>query len=166
MSRGSRKNGKKRGRGSGTGTMVYVDGNTLRKLDVYPERSRRRKERQERQSVRNEAAVQQRHISPGYVFFLLLALSVTASICIAYIDVRARITTSQREIASLEKQLSELKLANDEEYDRIMGDVDLEEIKRIAMNELGMKYPNENQVVHIDKGGDDYVRQFGDIPEN
>ena len=40
-----------------------------------------------------------------------------------------------------------------------------EEIKRIAMTELGMKYPDQSQVVNISGESDDYVRQYGKIPE-
>ena len=59
-----------------------------------------------------------------------------------------------------------MKLANDEEYDRIMGSVDMEEIKKIAMNELHMKYPDSGQVSNMIESTDsDYVRQYKEIPK-
>ena len=58
-----------------------------------------------------------------------------------------------------------MKLANDETYTKIMSSVDLEEIKRIAVSELGMKYAKEGQVVQYTGEGNDYVRQYSDIPQ-
>ena len=65
---------------------------------------------------------------------------------------------------SLQSKVSSLKLENDEEYDRIMGNVDMEEIKRIAMNELHMKYPDSGQVEITESTDSDYVRQYKEIP--
>ena len=50
-------------------------------------------------------------------------------------------------------------------YTKIMSNVDLDEIKRIAIGELGMKYAKEGQVITYSGEGSDYVRQYGDIPE-
>ena len=58
-----------------------------------------------------------------------------------------------------------MKLENDETYTKIMSSVDLEEIKRIAINELGMKYAKEGQVITYSGEGSDYVRQYDDIPD-
>ena len=46
-----------------------------------------------------------------------------------------------------------------------MSSVDLEEIKRIAISELGMKYAKEGQVITYSGEGSDYVRQYDDIPD-
>ena len=47
----------------------------------------------------------------------------------------------------------------------IMSSIDLEEIKRIAVSELGMKYAKEGQVIQYTGEGNDYVRQYSDIPD-
>ena len=52
-----------------------------------------------------------------------------------------------------------MRLANDEEYNRIVNSIDLEEIKRIAMGELGMVYAQEGQVITYENKGYDYMRQ-------
>ncbi len=148
------------GRSAGS---IYLDGNTVRTIeprfdekDDIPVRSGKKKSR---------VSVPEVRVSLGYYAFVMLAIIVTAAVCIWYVDIRSKITASQRQVSRLESQLNELKLSNDEEYERIMGSVDLEEIKRIAMNELGMKYPDQNQVVNISGKGDDYVRQYEKIPE-
>ena len=50
-------------------------------------------------------------------------------------------------------------------FSRFQSNVDLDEIKRIAIGELGMKYAKEGQVITYSGEGSDYVRQYGDIPE-
>ena len=67
--------------------------------------------------------------------------------------------------ARLEKELNNLKLSNDDELARINSNVNLDEIKRIAIGELGMVYAQEGQIVYYNNEGSDYVRQFGDIPK-
>ena len=75
------------------------------------------------------------------------------------------ITSSVKNISRLESQLNNLRLDNDEEYNRVLASVDLEEIKKIAMNELGMKYANQGQIVVVDGEESDYVRQYADLPK-
>lgn len=70
-----------------------------------------------------------------------------------------------KNIATLEAQLSELKAENDDEYNRVTSSVDLEEIREIAINELGMVYAGADQVILYDGQGSDYVRQYGEIPK-
>ena len=101
----------------------------------------------------------------GYVVFLMAALLVAGYVLIGYIQMQADITTQMKEIAKLESQLYNLELANDEELTRINSSIDLEEIKRIAIGELGMVYATEGQIVHYTNEGSDYVRQLCDIPE-
>ena len=103
-------------------------------------------------------------VSFGYYLFFFIALALTASVCIGYVRIQSDILESQKRVAALESTLSQLRLSNDEEYERIAGSIDLEEIKRIAMTDLNMKYPDESQVVHISMESDDYVRQYGRIP--
>ena len=90
---------------------------------------------------------------------------ISAAVCIWYVQVRSEITASQKEVSRLEKELSQLRQSNDEEYERILGAVDLEAIKKIAMRDMHMSYPREEQVIGISNESDDYVRQYGDIPE-
>ena len=51
------------------------------------------------------------------------------------------------------------KMANDEEYSRITSNINLEEIKRIAIGELGMTYATEGQVIPYESNSNDYMRQ-------
>ena len=59
----------------------------------------------------------------------------------------------------MESELNSLTLANDEEYSRITSNINLEEIKRIAIGELGMTYAAEGQVIPYESNSNDYMRQ-------
>jgi len=104
-------------------------------------------------------------MNPGYVLFLAFAMAVSGAILLSYIRLQSDITNSVNHIAELESEVNSLKLSNDEEYSRIESSVNLEEIKRIAIEELGMTYASEGQIVEYSSEGGDYVRQVKDIPD-
>ena len=70
----------------------------------------------------------------------------------------------RNKIASLESQLTELKLANDNAYEEAVSSVDMEEVKRIAVNELGMTYADEGQIILYNNQEGDYIRQYAEVP--
>ena len=98
----------------------------------------------------------------GYVVFLMGALCAAAFVLINYIQLQADLTNRIRNIATLESELNAMKLANDEEYSRITSSVDLEEIKRVAIGELGMSYAKEGQIITYKAEGNDYMRKVDD----
>lgn len=104
-----------------------------------------------------------RHMNFAYVLFLTMAMAATGFILIGYIWIQSEITTSIKTISSLENQVNNLKLENDETLSRIESSVDMEEIRRIAITELGMTYAQEGQIVEIPDEGSDYVRQYAEI---
>jgi hypothetical protein len=149
------------GRSGGYGE-YYVDGSAVRKIDV-------RREIEEAPITRTSHAVRRNrekaaHMNVGYVAFLALALCVASVMLIGYIRLQAENTAALDTIAQKESQLNALKLSNDEEYSRIISSVDLEHVKDVAINELGMQYAQEGQIVEIETQGDDYVRQYQDMP--
>ena len=86
--------------------------------------------------------------------------------CVNYLQLQAETTSRMKNIASLETQLESLRKENDDHYTRIMTSVDLDYIRDVAINELGMVYAGSDQVVLYDNGTDDYVRQNEDIPSD
>ncbi len=152
-------------RKNSTKRIGYVEGTTVRKMQTkeLPDRSRERKRRIHTGRARREKA---ERMGPGYAFFLFAACALTLWVCVGYLQLQADNTARVKNIASLESQLTELKQENDEEYNRVVISVDLEEIREIAINELGMVYAQEDQVVLYDGEGSDYVKQYADIPES
>ena len=142
---------------------IYIDGNTARKLQSIPvNRNRMQNDQIRRQQVKRQHRVAPMNL--GYIFFMMRATLVVCVVLIGYVELQADITNRINHISKLESQLNDLKLANDEEYTKIMSSVDLEEIKRIAIEELGMKYAKDGQVITYSGEGNDYVRQYKEIP--
>ncbi len=137
----------------------YVHGNTVRKVNE-PVRRNAPYHVQE-PSVRKK----RHHMSLGYLLFLSTAVVLMGLTLTWYISLQSQITGSVKNIATLQSQLNTLKQENDEAYNRANGNVDLDEVKRIAIQEYGMTYATEGQIVtYSDGGGNDYVRQIAPIP--
>jgi len=99
------------------------------------------------------------HMSAGYVLFLATALLAAGFILVNYIQLQAELTGLTKTVAVKESELNSLKVENDEAYNRVVNSIDLEEIRRIAIQELGMIYAQEGQVVIYENEGHDYMRQ-------
>jgi len=141
----------------------YINGSLATKEDIVREMQKPFKP-VDAKVARNRAKAKK--MGPGYVLFLAAAVVALCVMLISYLDMRADLTTSTKRVASLEQELNNLKLANDEELERIEGSVNLEEIKQIAVEELGMSYAKVGQVVTISDEGSDYVRQLQELPKN
>ena len=142
----------------------YVYGNTARKIN-NPQRYTR-SEMPLHELKRTQAKRRAHRMSFGYLLFLSLAVFATGIILTWYITLQADITTSVKEVSTLEAQLNTLKQDNDEAYNKAVSSLDLEEIKRIAIGEYGMTYATDGQIVTYSGGsGNDYVRQVAPIPD-
>ena len=141
---------------------AYVVGNTVRKLNVVEELQNPVQQKPVNHAVRKnrEKAL---YMNLGYVLFLVAALASAAIILIGYIQLQAEITLSVKNIAAMESELNDLRLTNDEDYARAASSVDLEEIRSVAIGELGMRYAKEGQIINVSGEGNDYVRQLADI---
>ena len=106
------------------------------------------------------------HMSAGYVIFLSVALGAAGLILAGYIRLQCDITNTIKSIARLESTVNSMTMDNEEEYNRILASVDLEEIRKIAIEDLGMKYATQGQIVSISGEESDYVRQYQDLPDN
>lgn len=101
-------------------------------------------------------------MSAGYVCFLGLALLAAGLILVNYIQMQAQLTNLTRSVASMESELNSARIANDEEYNRIVNSINLEEVKRIAIGELGMTYAQEGQIISYSGVKNDYMRKVTD----
>ena len=141
----------------------YVQGNVVRRLDVTKEIEGQPVKKTNNTARKNRDRA--KNMSAGYVLFLCVALFIAGFTLTNYIGLQSDITNSVKHISKLEKQLNDLKLANDEEYSRITSSVNLEEIKRVAIQELGMQYAEEGQIISFASENNDYVKQMADIPQ-
>ena len=74
-------------------------------------------------------------------------------------SLQSELTAMTKTVARRESELNQLKLANDEEYNRIISSINLEEVRRIAMGELGMVYAEEGQIITYEGNRSDYMRK-------
>ncbi|WP_243140789.1 hypothetical protein [Candidatus Galacturonibacter soehngenii] len=147
-------------------TSAYQYGNTVRQFQVIPNQydtSEMDKPKLSNSTRKNrEKAL---NMNFGYVMFLAIAAIVTLVVCISYLRLQAETTHRVKNISSLEKEVADLRSDNDETYNRINNSIDLEHIKQVALEEIGMVYASEDQVVLYDNQESDYVRQYSDIPK-
>lgn len=154
------------GRRTSYGRDTYVDGNTVRKRQ--PEYAPVREEIRAPKRLSNTARKNRdkaANMNPGYIIFLSLAMIITGYFCIQYLELQSDITSRVKNISILESRYNELKTENDETENRIKGAASLEAIKKQAMDELGMQYAKEDQIVTYASEEGDYVRQYIEIDE-
>lgn len=151
-----------------------VDGNTVRRVEAEPDYRRQQRERQEKEERENlrrrrRAAARNREkelrMSKSYVVFLTMAVTVFGVFCGSYIKLQSDVTARMKAIAKLESQITDLKADNDEAYKRINTTVDLDGIRNTAINELGMFYATEDQIVYYSVDRSDYMNQYTEIPQ-
>lgn len=142
----------------------YIEGNTVRKIQPLEHPPRRQGTRRR---VGNRQAEKGRvqYVNIFYSVFLTAAAVMVLWSCVNYLQLQAETTSRIKNIAALETELENLRKENDDDYTRIMTAVDLDYIKEVAINELGMVYAEEDQVVLYDGGTRDYVRQNAEIPD-
>ncbi|MCM1027439.1 MAG: cell division protein FtsL [Roseburia sp.] len=99
-----------------------------------------------------------RYMNAGYLLFLVAAVCAATMILVNYIQLQAELTNRIRSVAAKESELNSMRIANDEEYNRIVSGVNLEEIRRIAIGELGMIYAQEEQIILYTNEDSDYMR--------
>ena len=156
---------------------AYIEGTAVRKLSQYeqavpdempqrhyaPEKSRPKT--RQKALDRRRARARAFQMNMGYVGFLSIAAVACLFICVNYLKLQAQVTESRKEISRMESSYSDLKLSNDAAYSKAVSSVDLDAIRDIAINELGMVYANQDQIVTYDKQDKDYVRQYEEVPK-
>ncbi|MDO4522569.1 MAG: hypothetical protein Q4B57_05405 [Eubacteriales bacterium] len=143
---------------------TYIDGNVVRQIEAAPKRTRQELPREvARKNIRRNREKSQR-VNLPYVAFLTVVSITTVFVCVNYLRLQADGISYRSEIAGLESNLSSLKLANDNAYENAISSVDMEQVKYIAINELGMEYADEGQVITYSNEDGDYIRQYAEIP--
>ena len=117
-------------------------------------------------TVRLEPLKHKKHkMNPIPILAGMVLLGVFVYISIQHLTLQSQITSCTKSISNIEKEYLELKQENDDEQRRVEASYNISEIKEVAMNELGMVYPEEGQIIYFDSKGSDYVKQFAEIPK-
>lgn len=137
----------------------YTSGNAARKYYEEPEYERKE------YVVPSKRPNRRVHVSPFYGIMVIGAIMVMAFVAVGYVSLQSQVTNLRKEKGQLSNQYENMKLANDLYYEEMISKIDLKEIERIAVEELGMKMAGEGQVMTYSNDFDDYVIQYADIPE-
>ena len=159
--------------------MTYIEGNAVRRMDAMPDdweseqkrrREREQREIQERKRARRRRAVARRNqdkaliMNRGYVAFLAMAAIVTCITAGFYIKLQSDVTIRLENIAALETSVNNLKADNDATSKRLATSVKMEDVKKQAIDVLGMGYPSEDQIVYYEIDSADFMSQYSEIP--
>lgn len=144
----------------GAGRTVYQYGNTARQLDIRRQLQEAPKKQLSNETRKNRDKAT--HMNVGYVLFLAAALCVCAVVLMHYLQLQSDLTAKVKQVSRLESQLNNLQLANEEDYNRVVSSVDLEQIRKVAIGELGMSYAKEGQIVKYEGTGSDYMRRVSE----
>jgi cell division protein FtsL len=99
------------------------------------------------------------------ILMLTVAIGITFYTCVEYLGVQADTTKMNNEITSLERELLKLQNQNDAALSKVNTSLDLSYIYQVATEELGMMYPDSDQILNYKSNLSDYVRQYGEVPE-
>jgi len=144
----------------------YVYGNVVTKPVYEPKRQYEEPSRQKRTSSQvrknRKKALQ---MSPGYVLFLTAAAVLALVVCINYVQLQARITSSSKNVTVMQQELAALREENTTRYNAVMDTVNLEEVRKKA-DEMGMVYATADQIMQYESPSAGSVKQYEAIPEN
>lgn len=144
-----------------TNSHLYVYGNTAHKLNEVPQREDRQGRKQKRNTLQKPLP---NRMNLGYVLFLSIVTVAMFYIWSSYIHIQTEVDERLRNISSIEAQIESLKQTNDTEYARINSSIDLDEIRRIAIEELGMVYASKEQVKNYEDTENEYMKQYEELP--
>ncbi len=136
---------------------TYIYGNTVRKEQV---------KQPVQKPVQKQAQKQTQHVSAGYVVFLTVAAVIALFVCVRYLQLQSEVSNRSDNIVYLQQQLGELQEENIAREDSIMNSMNLEEIRDIAINDLGMVYATSEQIIRYNDPIGNKVTQYSGIPES
>ena len=135
-----------------------------RKKTVRPEREVLRQPQKKTSARVRENRRRALAVDRGYVGFLMIMSAICVGMCIYYLQLCSLATSQLETNSKLESELTTLKSENDALYENITNSVDLSAVREYAMNELGMKYADEDQIIWYNTEGSEYVRQYQEVP--
>jgi hypothetical protein len=142
----------------------YIPDSTARKLKPAPVIMIVKPEEDEKsKNIHRKNRDRAKNMTFPYVLFMTLMLLVSGLTLSTYIGLQSDITNTIKHISRLERELNSVRLVNDETYNRITNNVDLDYIRQVAITELGMTYAKEGQIIDFASNKNDYVRQINPL---
>lgn len=143
----------------------YVFGSAARREYELPDKYYDDIYEEARRSIRVERSNPASVVSTPAFFVLIIALAAVIGLCVNYLSVQSRITARVKNIEAQERILEQYKNDNDALEARIDASINLDNIYKVATEELGMVYADKNQILTYDKTPTEYVRQNENISD-
>lgn len=143
----------------------YVLGSNAVKLNRYNEKQNERYETKQKTKKRKIKTSTNRRVNRkyGYVTSLSFVILATLGCFILLLNAQFAISSTRDEIVALENRLIDIKMDNKKIEETIASDMNLNEVYRIATQELGMITPSSDQVKFLSEEHVSYTQQFADI---
>ena len=136
-----------------------VNGSNAYKLNPNQKANKRVGERIDReQRSKQKAAIRKLHL-PSALLVMTTVVLLSVNI-FQYIELRSDTAKISTAINGTNKEVISLIQLNDEKYDRILSNINLDTVREVAINELGMVYASDEQIIDFDAQVDDYVQQY------
>ena len=149
----------------------YIEGNAVRKENVVEAPQRRERTYVDNQRVNTSKNIYRNrekalHMSASYVIVLAVCSILMCVVCAKYLSLRDEVTTKTENIADLEIKIESLKARNDSLDYSINSFMDIENISKIAKEELGMIQAGKDQISFYESSESEYMKQYKEIPTN
>jgi hypothetical protein len=139
----------------------YADAVAGRAARTVPQgRTKTRSKTAPKRRIRTAAGT----MTAGYVLFLAITVICTVFVCVQYLRLKETVTNQINTNESLASRLVTLKSENDALLESVNNSIDWAYIRDTAINELGMKYADQDQIVWYNSDDSRYVRQYEDVP--
>ena len=134
----------------------YYYGTSAYKLEEYESRTRQNneKQKQRRKVAKKQQMALYRLMLVGVVFVFIAASALV------YVNVMALRAAS--DIENLEKQLAMVVDNNKQKEIKINQSLDMKNIEKRAIEELGMQKPDNTQIVYVDVRKENFVKAAGE----
>lgn len=149
----------------------YIEGNAVRKENVVEVPQRRERTYVDNQRVNTSKNIYRNrekalHMSASYVIVLAVCSILMCVVCAKYLSLRDEVTMKTENIADLEMKIESLKARNDSLDYSINSFMDIENISKIAKEELGMIQAGKDQISFYESSESEYMKQYKEIPAN
>jgi len=148
------------------GNQLYIMDNVVRKpqFEADPELEYNHGRQSQLSRERRNKEEFSKQMSPKYIGFLVRCTLIAFIAGAAYLWQIGQVNTIKQEISTLETDVADMKSTNDEMESNMNSSIDVESIRRQAIDELGMVYANQGQIITYDYEESEYVRQYEAIP--
>ena len=142
----------------------YVYGSAARQLEAAP--LRRREEEIRRQQEQRRHQKPKKRVDRVAVFWTVVTFSVVMFVSLLYIRLQFQSTYLSKSVVNLQSEVVNMERENTVAEMELDNNVDLTEIYRKAIKELGMCQPKDNQVFTYESKKSTQVRQHSAISDD